>query len=204
MSKIQIPTTEQCYQLMCEMKMLDHIVEHSMQVCRVALFLTNQLTKELEIHLEYDLIRAAALLHDITKTRSFDTGEDHAHTGSQFLIERGYPDVGHLVRQHVRLDHYSTNGNPGEAEIINYADKRVLHDKVVLLDSRLNYILERYGKEPNLHERIQWLWGKTIELEGVIFRKLPLSPENLENFLKNTGDSSINFSEYQKICIQSN
>jgi len=202
MSKMQIPTTEQCYQLMYEMKMLDHIVEHSMQVCRVALFLTNQLTKELEIHLDYDLIQAAALLHDITKTRSFDTGEDHALSGGQFLFERGYPEIGHLVRQHVRLDHYSTNGNPGEAEIINYADKRVLHDKVVLLDKRLNYILERYGKEPELHERIQWLWGKTIEMESAIFKLLPFSPEDLTNFLTNQGDNSISFLEYKNFCQQ--
>jgi HD superfamily phosphodiesterase len=36
---MQIPTSEQCYQLMCEMKMMDHIVAHSMQVCQVATFI---------------------------------------------------------------------------------------------------------------------------------------------------------------------
>ena len=58
--------------------------------------------------LNRDLIRAAALLHDITKTRSFVTSENHALTGGQFLSDLGYPEVGDLVRQHVRLDEYET------------------------------------------------------------------------------------------------
>ena len=194
---MQIPTSEQCYQLMCEMKMMDHIVVHSMQVCQVATFITKQLNAQ-QNQFNYHLIQAAALLHDITKTRSFKTQENHALTGGQFLAEQGFPEIGELVRQHVRLDEYTNPVVLGEAEILNYADKRVLHDKVVSLDRRLDYILEKYGKLPEDQERIRWLWKKTLDLENKIFSDLTIVSEDI-NRLLNSEDWSKEFLEYQKV-----
>jgi uncharacterized protein len=195
---MQIPTKKQCYRLMCEMKMMDHIAVHSIQVCRVAAFLSDRL-KPRQNRLNYKLIRAAALLHDITKTRSFKTQENHALTGGQFLADQGYPQVGELVRQHVRLDEYPDPVVLGEAVIINYADKRVLHDKVVSLDRRLDYILERYGKLPENQKLIQWLWERTLDLEEKIFSDLSFAPEDL-NRLLNREDGPEEFLEYRKVC----
>lgn len=178
--------------------MMDHIVAHSMQVCRVATYLTDYLVGQ-HTHLNAKMIRSAALLHDITKTRSFNTGEDHAFTGGQFLTDRGYPEVGDLVRQHVVLDEYSATKIPVEAEIINYADKRVLHDEIVDLDRRLDYILERYAKKAEHRKRIYLLWGKTKHLENRIFSDLPFSPETLNRIL-NAEDRSLELIEYQKVC----
>ena len=183
---------------MCEMKMMDHIVAHSMQVCRVATYLTDHLMGQ-HTHLNAKLIRSAALLHDITKTRSFNTGEDHAITGGQFLADRGYPEVGDLVRQHVVLDTYSDDKTPANADIINYADKRVLHDEIVDLDGRLEYILERYAKKAAHRKRIHLLWEKTKHLESKIFSELPFSPQNLIKVL-NAKDWSLDLIDYQKIC----
>jgi uncharacterized protein len=195
---MNIPSNNECYRLMCEMEMLDHIVEHSMQVCRVATLLTEKLIEQ-GIDLNFDLIQAAALLHDITKTRSFQTKENHALTGGQFLADRGYPEVGHLVRQHVRLDEYPHPAIISEAVIINYADKRVLHDKVVALKTRLDYILEKYGKVPEHRQRICRLWEKTKELEEKIFRPLSFSSNDLTHQI-NSKDRSADLLEYQRIC----
>ena len=195
---MQIPSKTECFRLMSEMKMMEHIVVHSMQVCRVATYLTGYLVAH-HNHLNSNLIRSAALLHDITKTRSFNTREDHALTGSQFLADRGYPEVGDLVRQHVVLDEYSTAKIPVEADIINYADKRVLHDEIVDLDRRLDYILERYAKKAEHRERISLLWEKTKHLENRIFSDLPFSPEDLNRVL-NAEDRSVDLIEYQKVC----
>jgi putative nucleotidyltransferase with HDIG domain len=195
---MQIPTQEQCYRLMCDMKMMDHIVVHSMQVCRVATFLTEHLNSQ-QYRLNRDVIRAAALLHDITKTRSFKTEENHALTGGQFLAEQGYPEIGELVRQHVRLDEYPDPVALREVEIINYADKRVLHDKVVSLEERLDYILEKYGKLPGHQKRIRWLWQKTIAMEDKIFSSISFVPEDL-NRLLNSGDRATDFQDFKKAC----
>ena len=194
----RVPTKAQCYQLMCEMKMMDHIVIHSMQVCRVAAYLTDNLAGR-HPHLNAKMIRSAALLHDITKTRSFNTREDHALTGGQFLAERGYPEVGDLVRQHVVLDEYRAANIPVEAHIINYADKRVLHDEIVDLDRRLEYILERYAKKAEHRKRICLLWEKTKRLENRIFRDLPFSLLDLNRIL-NVEDRSMDLTEYREIC----
>jgi len=167
---------------MHDMQMLDHIARHSLQVCRVAMFLVDEV-RRLGICLNRDLIQAAALLHDITKTRSFASGENHALTGAQLLNELGCPEVGHLVRQHVRLDVYEDGASIDEAAIINYADKRVLHEHIVSLPRRMNYIMDRYAKEPSDVERIRWLWKQTEAIECRIFADLPVCPEDLPRLI---------------------
>ena len=176
---MNIPTQKECYSLIHEMGMMDHIVDHSEQVCRVAVCLAEKLSYQ-GIGLNLELIRVSALLHDITKTRSFKTRENHAETGGKFLQERGFNEVGHVVAQHVKLDTYVASGSPMEAEIVNYADKRVLHDQIVPLTDRLAYILERYGDSMESRERILGLWGKSKELEKKIFSCLPFIPEALK------------------------
>ncbi len=186
---MKIPTLEQCFQIIDKMEMLAHIVDHSIQVCRVAILLTDQL-KAAGIELNYGLVQASSLLHDITKTRSFTTGENHAYTGYQLISDMGYNEVGYIIGQHVRLKHYPTQKIFGEADIVNYADKRVLHDKIVSLKERMDYILERYGQKPEHQQRIKSLWEKTEGMEAAIFRNLIFPPEHLEKVLikENTQD----------------
>ncbi len=186
---------------MCDMQMPEHIVAHSLQVCRVAACLADHLDSKGN-HLDNQLLQAAALLHDITKSRSFETAENHALTGGQQLAELGYPEVGNLVRQHVRLDDYSDPQAISEAVIVNYADKRVLHDRIVSLDERMRYIQERYGTEPQHKQRIQLLWDKTQVLEKQMFKELPFSPEALYHHL-NELDISSEIANYRMICPQS-
>ena len=197
---MQIPTKEQCYQIMYEMKMMDHIVVHSMQVCRVATFLTEHLNNQ-HYRLNFDLIQSAALLHDITKTRSFKTREDHALTGGEYMSVRGYPEIGDLIRQHVKLDNYSAAGQILEAEVLNYSDKRVLHDEIVILDRRLDYILERYAETPAHRERINLLWQKTREIENKIFKDLAFAASDLNQLIQPRG-WTVEFNEYQKFCAR--
>lgn len=173
---IRIPSAARCRQLIAEMGMMNHIVAHSLQVCRVALLLTDRLALP---GLDRELVRAAALLHDITKTRSFTTHEDHAATGSRLLAELGFPEVGRIIGQHVYLEPDAVGDGPTEAEIVNYADKRVLHDEIAPLDRRMGYILERYGAGPERRRHILDLWCETVRLEARIFSRLSFGPEEL-------------------------
>lgn len=178
---INIPSEEHCRRIISEMGMLDNIAVHCLQVCRVSLFLTDHLGLP---GLNRELIRAAALLHDITKTRSFHTEEDHAKTGARLLADLGYPEVALIVGQHVRLDHYSfSSAAPTDAEIVNYSDKRVLHDKIVPLSERMGYILEKYGSRPEWKRNILLLWEKSETLEKRLFAALPFSPDDLSGLL---------------------
>ncbi len=186
---MRIPSLDKCFQIIDQMEMLSHIVDHSVQVCRVALLLADRL-KSAGIQLNSNLVQASSLLHDITKTRSFTTGENHASTGHQLISDMGYKEVGHIIGQHVRLKHYPILQIPSEADIVNYADKRVLNDKIVTLKKRMEYILERYGKNRDNRQRIKKLWEKTEEMEAAIFKHLIFPPKDLDKFLikKNTQD----------------
>lgn len=179
--KINIPPEARCMQIMSDMGMLENIVAHSLTVCRVALFLTDRLGLP---GLNRELIQAAALLHDITKTRSFSTLEDHAETGARLLTELGYPEVGWIVGQHVRLNRYAlASSSLTDAQIVNYSDKRVLHDRIVPLNERMGYILEKYGSGPKQKKNILLLLAKTVRLEKRLFDRLPFFPGDLSGLL---------------------
>ena len=175
---MKIPSRTDCYRIIYEMEMLDHIIIHSLQVSRVATFLVDSITTT-GITINRDIVEAAALLHDITKTRSLSTRENHASTGAQFLDSLGYPRVADIVRQHVRLDRKPSSPLATEGEIVHYADKRVRHDQVVTLEERHRDILERYGVDPEHRQRINETFSETKNLETLIFQTLPFAPDEI-------------------------
>ncbi|MCP3876189.1 MAG: HDIG domain-containing protein [Desulfobacteraceae bacterium] len=175
---MNIPSKKECFKLIKKMDMMDHIIDHSIMVSNVSLFLCAKL-KVSSPNLDTQLATSAALLHDITKTRSFDTKESHSETGGQMLTKMGYPEVGDIIRQHVILDSYKNNSPISEQEIVNYSDKRILHDKIVSLNKRLEYIKIRYGSNKEFKDRIQIMWENTIILENKLFGQLDITPNQL-------------------------
>ncbi|MDY0376216.1 MAG: HDIG domain-containing protein [Desulfobacterium sp.] len=179
---MNIPSPDQCLQLIEKMEMMSHIIDHSRMVQRVAKTLTHFLRQD-NPHLNQELILAGAILHDITKTRSIATGERHAQTGGALLARLGYFEVGEIVRQHVvidqTIDRNIDHNIITEAAIVNYADKRVLHDQVVPLEDRLSYILKRYGTSQRAVERIKLMWKDTILLEQALFKNLDITPASI-------------------------
>ncbi|HCY88179.1 MAG TPA: metal-dependent phosphohydrolase [Desulfobacteraceae bacterium] len=175
---MNLPSDRECFKIIRKMKMMDHIIDHSVMVSNVAVCLGGHL-KQSTPGLNLDLVRTAALLHDITKTRSFETGEMHSETGGGLAVSLGYPEIGDIIRQHVILDKRTDKGPVSEPELVNYADKRVLHDQVVSLDQRLAYIKVKYGTIPEFRKRIRRMWEDTLALEVKIFRSIGFTPEEL-------------------------
>jgi len=164
------------------MKMMDHIIDHSVMVSNVAQCLCSKLMPY-SPNLNLKLTTTAALLHDITKTRSFETNEVHSETGGNLLTQLGYPEMGDIVRQHVVLDNYENKLQVSEQEIVNYSDKRVLHDTVVSLEKRLEYIKIKYGENKEFKERIQSMWKNSLCLEKKIFTILKVEPDQLPDLI---------------------
>ena len=163
--------------------MLDNIVAHSIRVCQVATLLTESLNANGH-DLDGNLIRAAALLHDITKTRSLGTSENHARSGADYLRELGYPEVGDIVGQHVNLADFHSEREPTAAEVVNYADKRVLHDQIVSLEERMAYIKERYGcSEGELGSRVDRMCHEVGAVEFKLLKSIPFSAAELADHL---------------------
>lgn len=149
--------------------MLPHIKAHSLMVSQFAVHITQALNAT-GLNFNIPEIEAAALLHDITKTQSIETGEDHAQTGAELLQELGFMHVAQIVREHI------TPTDRGKAltteEILSYADKRVLHDRLVSLDERFKYLLKRYGGTEQTLRRIHAAKTRTKAIEDKIVATL--------------------------------
>ena len=188
-NKSDLPDLKYCFDLMKKMSMMDHIIEHSIMVKNVADCICS-LLKPLYPELDSKLVQVSALLHDITKTRSFKTGEKHDESGGRLLADLGYNKVGDIIRQHVVLDEYNNFKAPvTEVEIVNYADKRVLHHGVVPLVKRLEYILDKYGKTEEFCRRINKMWKNTEQLEIKLFKDLDVSPGAIADLVEKINSS---------------
>lgn len=173
-----IPTREECLRLMRQYGMLENIIYHSLKVAKVATFIAKELNK-MGHRIDIDLVEASSLLHDLTKTRCLQTGEDHAKTGCQLLRELGFERVGEIVREHIQISKIKDSSKVSEGEIVNYADKRVLHDRVVSLEDRFKDLKLRYGMSKKGIDIIGELEKKTFEIEEKIFSILKISPNEI-------------------------
>ncbi len=163
---MRVPTIKQCYELMKSHIMLPNIVKHSEQVARVAAAIIDNLTDNTRINRK--AVIAACLLHDITKTRSLRTNELHEITGGRLLAELGFPAVGAMIKEHVNLQNFQPEGNLQDKEIVYYADKRVMHDRIVTIEERVADLIVRYGTTEEMIRLIKSNSGRVYQLEGKI------------------------------------
>lgn len=158
--------------------MLPNIQEHSFRVMQVADRLGQALAAAgYELHLP--LISSGALLHDLGKTACLGTANNHAQLGADILISLGFPELAQVVAEHVRLEETSDLRPLREAEVVNYADKRVLHNRVVTLAERFTDLQVRYGRTPAAQARIAAMEVRTQALEEKLFAPLDVSPLDL-------------------------
>jgi len=148
--------------------MLPNIVEHSMQVMNVSLAITDNLKSGVPVN--RDLVIAAALLHDITKTKSLETKERHDASGGALLRELGFPSTAEIVEQHVIIQNLNLEGRLEEREIVYYADKRVLHDTIVTIEERVHDLVQRYGAAEEIRNLILQNKSQVLALERKIAR----------------------------------
>jgi len=175
----RIPSREECLKLMEQYGMLENIATHSLEVARIALFLSKELNKRGQ-QVDVDLVGAASLLHDLAKTECLRTREDHARSGYLLLKRMGYERIGEIVAQHIWI---SKKGDPhrvSEEEIVNYADKRIQHDRVVSLKERFLDLRNRYGRGPDAIGNLETLERGSLEIEKKIFSILEMDPRDLE------------------------
>ena len=173
-----IPDREECLRLMERYGMLEHIVAHSLEVSRVALFLSAELNKRGQ-QIDSHLVEAASLLHDISKTECLRTKEDHTEAGCRLLREIGYDKVGEIVAQHVWLTGERSPTAVSEEEVVNYADKRVRHDQIVSLDERFQDLKSRYGKSDGSIKYLTELEKIILGIEKKIFVILKMDPDDI-------------------------
>ena len=174
-----IPSRTQCMELLGQFDMPQHIRRHSLLVAEVALLLAVRLNQN-SSGLDLRLIEAAALLHDVGKVSSLKTGENHAVLGAQMIQGLVAPAVARIVEEHISLDSSQVAGPVTESLIVNYSDKRVRHDQVVLLEERYYDLIERYAKGPSHVQFLRHKLDLCFALERTIFSHLTIEPRGPE------------------------
>jgi putative nucleotidyltransferase with HDIG domain len=172
------PSRETCLHLLKQRAIPQHVIVHCLQVDRVARYLAQALNAQGET-LDLMLVEAASLLHDITKIDGLQSGENHAVTGAKLLRELGYPRVAQVVSHHIVLPTRPLLMKVTEEEVVNYADKRVMHDRIVTLQERFEDLQRRYGNHSGSETFIQAALERARETEGKIFRRIGIRPEEM-------------------------
>jgi len=167
-----------CLELLKRRRVPQHVIAHSLQVDRVARFLATRLN-EVGEGLDVGLVEAASLLHDIAKMDGLRTGGNHARDGAEALRAMGFPRVAEVVEHHVVTPNIPGLVRVTEDELVNYADKRVMHDRIVTLEERFEDLKERYGRTPEGRALIGGAMERTRGIERKIFDRLRVRPEEL-------------------------
>ncbi|RLB12830.1 MAG: metal-dependent phosphohydrolase [Deltaproteobacteria bacterium] len=178
-----IPSISKCMDIINKYQMLDNIKAHSIMVTKVAYILGSFLVKSGN-NVSIEKIVAASLLHDIGKTEAIKSGGDHTEIGMNICLENGFHEIADIIGEHVILKKFDMQSPCTEKEIVYYSDKRVNHDKVVGLDERLSYILERYAKgNSNMAKAIRRNFAICRKVEKKIFQRISLLPNDIPGLI---------------------
>lgn len=135
-----LPSEKECRVLMDEIQNLPApVAAHCRAVSVVAQRLA-QASQAAGVTIDGQLVRTAALLHDIARTRK----KDHAHVGADLLEYHGFARLAPIVRAHMDLD-VSADSPIDEIQVVYLADKLVLEDRRVDLEQRFARQMEKFA-----------------------------------------------------------
>ena len=137
---MNIPTREECLDILNNNKTPSNVIEHSKAVCAVAEEVADKLIKK-GIKVNKKLVIAAALLHDIERVK-----DNHAVTGANIIKKLGFPEVAEVMIKHTLHQVEKEEKRPKmiEQKIVFYADKRAKGSEIVSLEERYRDLRERY------------------------------------------------------------
>lgn len=134
-------TSEDARNLLDEVGVDEKVRAHSEGVAhRVQMVCT--LLKPTKLKIDIDKAIAAALLHDLGRTRPH--GLDHAEIGAQMLAERGIKDIAEIIKVHALPQ---TAELALEAKILIYADTTTGPDGEAIDPMKKLGFLQRLGEE---------------------------------------------------------
>ena len=175
---MSLPSREECIALLHKYELPPHIIKHSEAVEKLAVFLAKKFNEK-GIKVDTELVSRVALLHDIDKLQTLKPGFEHLHSklSKKILEKEGFPLLGKMVSKHLLENILEENAFKNwEEKLVFYSDKRVNHDQIVSLQTRFDYLFERYGKEKKVFDKIAKCKPKAKQLEEEIFSNLDITP----------------------------
>ena len=206
MKKYNLPTCKECLAIIEEHHVPPHIVRHSLAVAKLAVFLAQRL-KEKGLTVDVDLVDRACMLHDIARICDFkelDYGRferditerdkakwrqlrakykeiPHEYAACDILKDK-FPVLALTIKKHryMALLDEEEPPNTWEEKLVYYADKRVMHERIVTLEERLTEGHKRnvlfYDTEAQRRAIIAEVDSLIFRLEKEIFDEIGLNP----------------------------
>jgi uncharacterized protein len=182
-------THARCIKLLKENETPRNIWLHNRKVNSVAMFLAKQFTNK-GIELDLESIDKASLMHDIKKYHELSgiLKDMHEIEAEKLFNKLNQTKIANLVGKHKTSALLNKNLLTWEEKIVFYADKRVLHDKIVSIDERIEDGTKRYKDNHHYTGDEKLISLKMHDLESQIFKKLGMKPtdineENVKPFL---------------------
>ena len=163
MKDCSLPTRKECLDILAEYHVPPHIVNHSRAVAKLAVFLAQRLNQNYAA-VDTTLLEGACLLHDLLRVldfkesdfnrfeRTLPEGEkakwrrlrtkykasSHEDAACDILKEK-YPALALTIKRHRYMALLDDKDRPDtwEEKLLYYADKRVMHERIVSLKERL-------------------------------------------------------------------
>jgi len=157
----RIPVREECMDILQKQNVPENIIKHCLKVAEMSMDIARKLEDEKGIAVNRSLLRAAAMLHDITKSKP----GDHVLSGTKFLKNHGFNAVSEIVRTHGLYHLPEIRPDTIEQKILFYADKRVIDDRIVSLDERFRYFQDRHPDTDKDTWKMQLNYCREIEKE---------------------------------------
>ena len=141
MTNTNIPSREQCLDILNKNKTPSNVISHCETVCRVAEEIADKLIAK-GVNVNKNLVIAAALLHDIEREK-----KDHIEEGAKLIKSLGFPEVSKVIKKHslYKVEDPARQPQTYEEKIVFYADKRVKGNEVVSLEERFADLKKRYN-----------------------------------------------------------
>ena len=137
----------------------EHVKAHCKGVCDAAMAMGTALNRA-GLNLDINVIYSAAIVHDAARIYP-----DHGEVVAQRLRQEGYDHVADIVQVHMRYDGFKYLNKINETDIVALADRIVKEDKYVGLDERIEYIIDKAGRTPEVEKR---LYAKKKETQKFI------------------------------------
>jgi len=214
MKNCSLPSSQECFAILAEYHVPPHIVNHSKTVAKLAVFLARRLNEN-GTQVDIALLERACLLHDLLRVHDFKEPDyirfeqnlpeeektkwqklrtkykaiSHEDAACDILQEQ-YPALALSIKRHRYMALLDDSERPQswEEKLLYYADKRVMHDKIVPLKERL-----AEGHKRNIFQHGSAAQSKTntakvdpliFQMEKEIFEKIGLDPlEVTEEFI---------------------
>lgn len=142
------PSREECFALLKEYNTPPHVIRHCVKVTETALKIGSALNSK-GMQLDLGLIQGAGLIHDIARVE-----DKHWEIGADIALNLGYEEEAAIIRVHMFYNCNPNGEEINETDIICLSDRMVKEDEYVGLETRMQYILDKFKGNQEATERI--------------------------------------------------